>query len=234
MKAISRAYYIHGVDLGPLKHLMVSPPPRLYHLYDYPTGYQQISKITVQHYKELGMIAGCLALHQVRGPPWKITQYKKHEVELPNSWHYHAIGFIPDGLRMSYAEFNEKTGSGGDGWIVKDIPIINQEDGAREALKYEMNHAAFYQGKTNSSQIIKYFGACSYTSAKCDLTIIKTEKTCKECGDTKNVIRDGMFVCEAYKKEEIRKYDIDEQKLKKAVAIYKLKVGNTHHEKLDV
>lgn len=165
----------YGLDLGRPVHMMTSPPPELYHYFATAPMYAKINQMNLNHLKEIGVIGGCTVTHKVRGKPYVIRQYKARAVELPDAWHFHTVGFIPDGHKVRSDAFYAATG-----WIYKNIPIVTK-GGARNVIAYELNHAANYGTATGSSHLLRWWGATSYNAMRLIETKRREIKPCKVC-----------------------------------------------------
>lgn len=166
---------IYGLDLGRPAHVVTSPPPDEYHNFKNLNLYSKINKRNQQYLKEIGIIGGCTTIHRVRGKPHAIKAYKAGKIELKDAWHWHTVGFMPEGHKIDSPAFYDATG-----WIYKNIPIITK-GGARNVIAYELNHAAAYQVTTGHSHLLRWWGATSYNNMRLIETKTKEIKECKAC-----------------------------------------------------
>lgn len=165
----------YGLDLGRPVHMMTSPPPELYHYFSTASMYSKINQMNLHHLKDIGVIGGCTVTHRVRGKPYLIRQYKAREIDLKDAWHFHTVGFMPDGHKVRSDAFYDATG-----WVYKAIPII-KKGGARNVIAYEVNHAANYGTSSGSSHLLRWWGASSYNAMKLIERRSKEIKACKVC-----------------------------------------------------
>lgn len=180
----------YGLDLGRPVHMVTSPPPEEYHRFNTAQLFSKVNNENLNHLKAIGVIGGCTVTHRVRGKPYIIRQYKAHEIELPEAWHFHTVGFMPDGHKIRSDAFYDATG-----WIYKAIPIL-KKGGARNVIAYELNHAANYGTATGGSHLLRWWGASSYNSMKLIQSKAREIKPCK--------------VCEADKHRYFETYDADQ------------------------
>ncbi|HEY9758863.1 MAG TPA: hypothetical protein V6C97_27085, partial [Oculatellaceae cyanobacterium] len=130
--------------------------------------------------KEIGIIGGCTTLHRVRGKPYIIKQYKERKISLPDAWHWHTVGFMPDGHKIDSKAFYEASG-----WVYKNIPIVSK-GGARNIIAYELNHAAGYPTSTGHSHLLRWWGSTSYNAMKLVQKRTSTVKQCTNCSADKH------------------------------------------------
>jgi len=167
--------YKYGIDLYRPVHLLTSPPPEEYHRFYDRKAYATVNTQNVKYLKEIGLIGGCTATHQVRGNTDAIRQYKAGTTALKDSWHFHSVGFMPDGHKIDSKAFYDATG-----WIYKNIPIITK-GGARNVIAYELNHAASYKTETGASHLLRWWGALSYNAVRVVEKQHKEIKLCHVC-----------------------------------------------------
>lgn len=167
--------YRKGLDLGELRHVMVSPPPEQRELFLTKDGYGKLNKKALRYFQDIGVIGGAGCWHLVRGKPSVIRAYKRHELELPLSPHMHTVGYMPEGHQVNADNFHEATG-----WIYKNIPIVTQ-GGAANVLHYELSHAAHYPTSTGMSHALRWWGASSYSKIKVQLELEREQKLCHDC-----------------------------------------------------
>lgn len=167
--------YKAGYDLGLPIHIITSPPEDEYHNFTAINLFSKINKRNLDHLKNIGIIGGCTVLHQVRGKPKIIRLYKERKIALPASWHWHTVGFMPEGHLINSDAFYDATG-----WVYKNKGARPFE-GMRKTISYELNHAATYQGKSHGSMALRWWGATSYNA----MTLIQKRTTavklCNTC-----------------------------------------------------
>lgn len=168
--------YKYGVDLHWPVHIITSPPPDEYHRFKTPDSYAKINAQNVKLLKNIGVIGGCTATHRIRGSAKSIRDHKAHKITLADSWHYHTVGYMPEGHKIDSDAFYEATG-----WIYKTIPL-RARAGARNVIAYEVSHAASYRpGGSGSGHLLRWWGVTSYNQLRILETETKTVKLCKVC-----------------------------------------------------
>lgn len=177
--------YIAGYDLGPFVHMMLSPPASEYSRFLDSRTYTKVQKEALKYLEWIGMIGSCYCLHQKRGKPDVLDSYKLHQLELDDSWHYHAIGFMPNGWKIKSDAFYEQTG-----WVYKNLGDKDFE-AARGTISYQLSHASYYQLATGyHSQALKWAGRCANNQMKVIEDIQKSIESCSTCGADKHVYID--------------------------------------------
>lgn len=171
---------IYGLDLGRPVHLVTSPPPEEYHNFSTLQQYSKINNRNLKYLRDIGLIGGCTSLHRIRGKPHVIKQYKARKIDLKDAWHWHTVGFMPEGHKIDSPAFYDATG-----WVYKNIPIVTK-GGARNIIAYELNHAAGYQTAAGHSHLLRWWGATSYNAMKITITKTMEIKHCQACDAEKH------------------------------------------------
>lgn len=197
--------YRRGLDLGDLRHVVLSPPPEQRELFLTRSGYQKLNKKALRYYQDVGVIGGALCWHMVRGSPREIKAYKQHQLNLELSPHTHTVGYMPEGHKINSDAFYEATG-----WIYKNIPIVTS-GGALNVLAYELSHAAIYPTATGSSHVLRWWGATSYNRISVQVETTRIPKTCQECSAEKHRYHEDydQDLGVAHDIKEKRSYDLN-------------------------
>lgn len=244
--------------------LILSPPPSSYFSYESLREYRKLLKKADAMANRLGMPGGYRVTHAVRGTPGRISLYKKHDIELPPSFHHHYIGpMVPD-LAMTYLpmqkafqiegwrfdDFYRETG----GWIYKPVLLMDPTiAGMTSKLNYELNHAAVYQKAGGSGRLSRtgnYLGTHTSRYAKLVSKRKVTEKrVCAVCGAQSKLMDRvyeysseldemvelmGTEICDAETHMDVKTYAIKNENLARAAEKLGLLIGRKRSENLDL
>lgn len=168
--------YKYGIDLYMPVHVITSPPPAEYHRFAAKDDYAKINAHNVKYLKSIGVIGGCTATHRIRGTAKQVRAYQAHQIALKDSWHFHTVGYMPDGHKIDSGAFYEATG-----WVYKTIPIKSRK-GVRNVVAYELSHAASYRpGGSGSGHLLRWWGVTSYNQMRVLEKELRELKLCKVC-----------------------------------------------------
>lgn len=168
--------YKYGVDLGRPVHFITSPPKSEYHCFHDKKDYRKIVTRNTKYLQAIGLIGGICVTHAIRGTAKQVKAYKAHQIDLNESWHFHTVGFMPDGHKIDSSEFYASTG-----WVYKNLPIITK-GGARNVIAYELNHAA----TTDAHHILRWTGITGYAMMRVIEKEKREIKLCQECSADKH------------------------------------------------
>lgn len=190
MRGVHDAYLKNGRDLGLPVHLILSPPKDQQEKFQDSDHYQKMKSRALDLAKKIGIVGGCIVTHNKRGSNAQIKAFRQGFIDLPDSYHFHIIGFMPNGHSLKSNEVHQATG-----WVYKRIDFRNAKFSTVYAIaKYELSHAAY----SENTHILTWFGVCSYNAVKTEIKISYEQKTCKICGaDIHRYWDGGQFIGEA-------------------------------------
>lgn len=213
----------HGVDLGEIRHLVMSSgdprEPATLEPYQELTSYRKIRAQAIDYAQIIGMIGGTAIIHAVRGPPAHIRAFQAHQKELPFSPHFHLVGFMPEGFQVASPAFYEATG-----WIYKNMPIYSK-GGEFELTKYELGHAARFASLSGHiSQAYTWWGCSSYNQVEVKTRTEKTVKACRVCRSDKHKYTEdyAMDLGELVKVKKRRVFTLSAAQLARLLTRYKV------------
>lgn len=201
MRGIHDAHLKAGFELGIPVHLILSPPESTYGQF---SDFNSFSKLRAQARslaESIGIVGGCMVVHNKRGTNKQIEAYRQGYIDLPDSWHFHIVGFLPQGHKLKSNEVHTKTG-----WIYKRIDFrVAKFKTVFNIVNYELKHAAYNE----RVHILTWFGVCSYNSVKSSKIISKSVVKCKVCGHEIHRYRDGIDIGEKIIRREVITYWLD-------------------------
>lgn len=217
MRGIHDAHLKAGFELGIPVHLILSPPRSLYGSFGDLTALNKVKAQARKLAESIGIVGGCMVIHNKRGTNKQLAAYRDHyltDQDLPDSWHFHIVGFLPQGHKIKSNVVQEKTG-----WVYKRIDFrVAKFKTVFNIVNYELKHAA-YNEKTH---ILTWFGVCAYNNVKSEKTIIKHTATCKVCGHEIHRYRDGIDIGEKIIRQEHTEYWLDLTLVNRLTARYTL------------
>ncbi|PSG98467.1 hypothetical protein BRD56_00580 [Thermoplasmatales archaeon SW_10_69_26] len=191
-----KAYAEEGKNLGPVKHVIFSPPPEETDAYRNEDGYGQLVRDAYEHAREAGMDGGVAIPHLWRlsddlkaclrdegygigeenGGLWQgvhddalgLGHWRTYVTFSP---HVHLLG---TGYLENAREFNDRTG-----WVYHNKGKRPSPGSVHSTAAYILSHAALVDG----SRALRWWGVFSYNKlAKVEELVRREPKTC-ECGE---------------------------------------------------
>lgn len=225
MRGVHDAYLKAGRDLGIPVHLILSPPPEDLGRFQDTDAYQKIKAQSRAICEKIGIVGGCMVTHNKRGSTKQMKLFQAGLLDLPDSYHFHIIGFLPNGHQLKSNELHKATG-----WIYKRIDFRTANfDTVYRIAKYELGHAAY----SDATHIITWFGVCSYNAVRSVTKTTSEVKTCKVCGaDIHRYWDGGEDIGESTKKRKTVAYTLELTIVNRLTARYSLPICPPRYEDL--
>lgn len=189
-----------GLDLGWPYHFSFSPPPE-----QYRKGPEKLKEQALKHAKSIGIIGGCIVQHDIRteGRNNKekqeiIEQYRRKELELPYSLHFHIVGFAPNfDARLQADEwirsdsFHRRTSWTYRNHGAQNPRRRNMDDKRRnlyKTIRYELSHAHIEERR----HALTWWGMCAYNNVVVEKIIERKDDICEICGRQNHLYLDDQ------------------------------------------